>query len=131
LRHDIPLKKIILESKFEVISESKTVNDLRKELQNIMWKYVGIMRSEKELEYALKEMERLDTRAKSEFNNTLNSAQVEFSNMLALSKTIIRAALIRKESRGTHYLIDYPSRNDSRWLGRIVFEKNDVKMEAI
>jgi len=131
LKHDLPLKKIILESKFEVISERKTVNDLRKELQNIMWKYVGIMRSEKELEYALKEMERLDTRAKSEFNNTLNSAQVEFSNMLALSKTIIRAALIRKESRGTHYLIDYPSRNDSRWLGHIVFEKNEVKMEAI
>jgi L-aspartate oxidase len=131
LKHDIPFTKIFLKSKLEVISEINTVPDLRKELQNIMWKYVGIVRREKELEYALKEIELLDTRAKSKFNNTLNSSQVEFNNMLALSKIIIRAALIRKESRGTHYLLDYPRRNDSHWLGRIVFEKNEVKLETI
>ena len=131
LKHDIPFTKIFLKSKFEVISEINKVPDLRKELQNIMWKYVGIVRREKELEYALKEIELLDTRAKSKFNNTLNSSQVEFYNMLTLSKIIIRAALIRKESRGTHYLLDYPRRNDSHWLGRIVFEKNEVKLEAI
>lgn len=132
LKYDLLVEKNInLKSNFEVISESKTVPDLRKELQNIMWKYVGIVRNEKDLEYALKEIEQLDTRAKSEFKYNLNSAQVEFTNMLSLSKIIIRAALIRKESRGTHYLVDYPSRNDSLWLGHIIFEKNEVKMEAI
>jgi L-aspartate oxidase len=131
LKHALPVKTISLDSPFEVIPESKTRNDAKKDLQKIMWNYVSIMRSEKGLERALKEMEQLTSRTSSEFNKTINSSHIEFSNMLALSKTIIRAALMRKESRGTHYLLDYPSRDDSHWLGRIVFEKNEVKMEAL
>jgi L-aspartate oxidase len=131
LKRDIRLKKNDEKPSFEIISESKEENNLIKDLQKLMWKYVSIVRKESGLEYALNEIQNLEKQAKTLFKNRLNSRIPELLNMIAIAKIIIRAALIRKESRGTHYVEDYPYRDDAHWLGRIVFEKNEVKMEPI
>ena len=45
---------------------------------------------------------------------------VELESLLALSEIIARGALARQESRGSHFRLDYPVRNDSQWLKHTV-----------
>ena len=50
---------------------------------------------------------------------------------LSLEELATRAALLRTESRGSHYREDFSERNDKEWLKNIVFYKSDgtVQME--
>ena len=45
--------------------------------------------------------------------------------MLDLSEIIIESSLERKESRGSHFRLDYPVRNDKEWLNHILIKKID------
>ncbi|MEO5349501.1 MAG: FAD-binding protein [Magnetococcus sp. YQC-3] len=40
---------------------------------------------------------------------------VELRNLLDLAECIARGALARQESRGAHYRVDYPARDDAQW----------------
>ena len=44
--------------------------------------------------------------------------------MIKLAKLIVESALLRKESRGAHYRIDYPDKNDKEYLKSFVLNKN-------
>ena len=44
--------------------------------------------------------------------------------MIKLAKLIVESALLRKESRGAHYRIDYPEKNDKEYLKSFVLNKN-------
>lgn len=82
------------------------IDAMKEELQEIMWHYAGIVRSEElllkglDLIYQLKS--RFDRKVKC-----LNKAEYEFKNMLVVSQIIIKSALKRQESRGAHYREDY------------------------
>jgi len=52
---------------------------------------------------------------------------LEFQNMLLLSDMICRAALLRTESRGSHYRDDFPQENNIDWLKNIVVRKDGDK----
>ena len=80
-----------------------------------MQKLVGIFRSEEDLRRALNELENLTVRAKRAhvqgsrlFNPGWHLAQ-DLKSMLAISEAVTRSALARRESRGAHSRIDYPS----------------------
>jgi succinate dehydrogenase / fumarate reductase flavoprotein subunit len=51
-------------------------------------------------------------------------ASVEVYGMLTLAETIARSALQRRESRGCHFRLDYPT-EDKAWLKNIVLTKQD------
>jgi fumarate reductase (CoM/CoB) subunit A len=52
-------------------------------------------------------------------------AALEHRNLLDIAEAIIRAALLRTESRGSHYRSDYPQRNDADWLTNIFITRED------
>ena len=88
---------------------------IQRDLQEMMQDLVGIVRREEELQKALAELEKLESRARSagvtghrEYNPGWHTA-LDLSNMLAISKAITLAAIERKESRGAHFRDDYPS----------------------
>ncbi len=58
------------------------------------------------------------------FNQALTFA-LELGYLLDCGETIIRGALVRKESRGAHTRTDYPERNDVEWLKHILFTRRD------
>jgi len=103
---------------------------LKKELQEVMWTNVAIIRREEGLRLALKniaaikdKMERMILPEGSGYNQHLQDA-LELENMVLIAGLVTKSALIREESRGAHYRADYPDRRDE-CKKSIVLNKNN------
>ncbi|MCH8558695.1 MAG: L-aspartate oxidase [Balneolia bacterium] len=84
-----------------------------RELQQIMWDYVGIVRSDLRLNRAFRRTKLLHEEVESFYQRTKVSVPLcQLRNMIAVSYLIIKSAMIRKESRGLHYTTDYPEMKD-------------------
>ncbi len=99
------------------------VEKIKKLLQGIMWQQVGIIRSKKGLVAALGKIKKLEAKLKKLVKESTNKEVQELKNMLLLGKIIIINALRRKESRGTHFILDYPERHDNIWKTHLVIDK--------
>jgi succinate dehydrogenase / fumarate reductase flavoprotein subunit len=96
---------------------------LRDEIKALMTYQVGIFRNESDLLSARKQIRELKERFKRvglkskclAFNHELIQF-VELEGMLHLAEVMIEGALARKESRGSHFRMDYPERDDQHWL---------------
>lgn len=76
----------------------------RKELQEVMWDYVGIIREEDGLKKVVKIIEQWY----GLFEPLRKIEELELKNLLTVGICVARAALARQESRGGHYRSDYP-----------------------
>ena len=84
------------------------------EVRTCMWDYVGIVRSDKRLERAARRIRNLREEIREYYLEYLVTPDIlELRNIADVGELIIRSAQCRRESRGLHYTIDYPQRNDS------------------
>lgn len=87
-----------------------------KEIQAVMWDYVGIVRSNIRLSRAMRRIILLEREIDRFYRRTKISAPLlELRNMVTTAKLIVTCALKRKESRGLHFTTDYPVCNDRYW----------------
>ncbi|MCC5932896.1 MAG: L-aspartate oxidase [Candidatus Cyclonatronum sp.] len=85
----------------------------KRELQQIMTDYVGIVRSDLRLMRAFRRTRLLHEEVESFYKKSKISVPVcQLRNMIAVAYLIIRSALLRKESRGLHFTTDYPNTNE-------------------
>ncbi len=81
----------------------------RTELCSLMWDDVGIVRSTKQLENALQKIELLLLEVNEYYSSFRISVElIELRNLVENARLIVLSALSRKESRGAHFVKDYP-----------------------
>lgn len=85
------------------------VEELIKQLKDLMWNNVGIFRDELSLKNALVELNKIVLNFNRDYK-CLSIREYELRNMLIVAKAITVSALNRCESRGAHYRKDYPQK---------------------
>tara|TARA_Y100000766_G_C18729756_1_gene518218 strand:- start:148 stop:852 length:705 start_codon:yes stop_codon:yes gene_type:complete len=94
-------------------SEKFIVNYNWDDIRKIMWNYVGIIRTEKNLNLANEKIALIEKEVNLYYSKYfISSDLLELRNIVNIAKLIIKSALTRKESRGLHFSKDYPLSND-------------------
>jgi len=104
-------------------------------LKEVMWAGAGVIRDADSLQKAVSRIEELKSNSRHPPRKSVGDLKrhLEFHNMLLLCDMICRAALMRTESRGSHYRHDFPEEDNANWMKNIVVHQNGegMKMEAV
>ena len=110
----------------------ESIADLRTGMQQTMEDSAGIFRTEGSLVKGAATLRELQERSESmviddhsRAFNTQIVAALELSNMLDVAEAIIAAALRREESRGAHQRLDFPARDDERYLAHSLVHRGE------
>ncbi len=96
-------------------------------VRRLMWDYVGIVRTSQRLERALQTIRPILAEVCEYFRTQpLNRDQLELRNIATVGELIIRSAMRRKESRGLHFVEDYPERDDINFGQDTVIQGSDT-----
>jgi len=97
---------------FKRLDEAVVVNHNWDIIRRIMWNYVGIVRKKSRLETAKLRIDELRNEIRELFNTYhITPNLLELRNISLISALIIEAGMKRKESRGLHYIVDYPEKD--------------------
>ncbi|UPR35334.1 L-aspartate oxidase [Vibrio cyclitrophicus] len=95
------------------------------ELRLFMWDYMGIVRTDKRLERALRRIQMLQQETHEYYSYfKVSNNLLELRNLLQVAELMVRCAMQRKESRGLHYTLDYPELAEDSGPTILTPEKN-------
>jgi len=110
---------------------------IKRDLRELMWAKVGIVRNEADLIRALEGIHSLLGRSEragvagGKLYNPEWYDAICLRSMLLVSEAIVRSALLRQESRGAHFRSDHPGRDDAHWFVNVnVMKGKEGRMEA-
>jgi L-aspartate oxidase len=94
------------------------------EIRRLMWDYVGIVRTDKRLQRASTRLRNLQREIQEFYwHYKITTDLLELRNLATVAALIVDCALARKESRGLHYTLDYPERDDRNFLRNTILHR--------
>jgi fumarate reductase (CoM/CoB) subunit A len=112
-------------------NEAGNPQAIKTRIKSIMWQEVSLLRQEEGLRRALSEIQKIGDEALpylfAQTSRELREA-VEARNMVLVAEMVTRSALMRRESRGGHYRLDYPYRDDRDWLVNLFIREKAGRM---
>ena len=144
-RYHRPMREASIEqalariARWEQTGVGESVDALRAELQQTMEKYCGVFRSAEVLAEGVEKVKSLAARVAnvrlrdhSKVFNTARIEALELENLMALGLATVASALAREESRGAHSRVDFPQRDDERWLKHSLYHLNgDIEYKPV
>lgn len=113
---DSPPSKIWLHSTIDGIKDKIIISHDRTEVRRLMSDYLGIVRSSERLKMVHERVKVILKAIDSYYlGNPVSYEIVELRNIALVAELVIRCAKRRKESRGLHWIIDYPETDDKHW----------------
>ena len=102
------------EAILSISPERESILHMRREIRQVMWKYVSLQRDQQGLLEATRQLNNLRTSMLATGSTHQNNVLVwlETVNMLKVAELVIASALQRRESRGSHSRLDYPVLNE-------------------
>ncbi|WP_395693323.1 L-aspartate oxidase [Nocardioides sp.] len=94
---------------------------VRRELQELMTSRVGVLRSATGLADATALLDKLA----GEVAGTVDQDSWETTNLLTIATALADAAMLREETRGSHWREDFPDRDDARFAGHVDVTESD------
>jgi L-aspartate oxidase len=102
-----------------------SAEQLIRQVQDLMWNKVGIVREGRGLRSAVQELQELmQGTAHPHSRRAYEASNINLAGLL-----VARSALAREESRGAHYRLDYPDHNDAKFLKHSVVRGDAVRFE--
>ncbi len=98
---------------------------LIKKVQSLMWQHVGVVRDGKGLRQVVSELSALQT----QLPPASDRRSYEAANILQAGLLIARSALAREESRGAHYRLDFPLKNEARFHKHSVVSGDQIRFQ--
>jgi len=108
-----------------VTPPAKAAEDFIHQVQEIMWRDVGIVRSGKSLKHAIEQLEAL----RESLPKETSRRSYEANNIWQSAMLIARSAQARLESRGAHYRTDYPEHDDKKFNKHSVVAGTKIRFE--
>jgi len=117
--------------KARMINENVLVSHNWDQIRRLMWNYVGIVRSEKRLALVKKRLAPILREVAQHFRDYLLTPDlVELRNIALVAELIVQSSLLRKESRGLHAIVDYPSQDDVNWRHDTILSRSDKTIKS-
>jgi len=116
--------------------KGESVPALRNELARVMEDHCSVFRNEEVLQQGKEKVldirERIRDACIDDYSQVFNTARIEameLENLVEIGVATVVSALARTESRGAHSRIDYPERDDARWMRHSLFSLEGDKMD--
>ena len=91
----------------------------------MMWRHVAVVRDGKALKQVVVDLTAMQTN----LPKSQDRRSQEAANILQAGLLIARSALAREESRGAHYRVDFPLKNDQKFAKHSVVRGDAIKFE--
>ncbi len=104
---------------------SADVKSFTEQVQSLMWQHVGVVRDGKGLRKVVSDLRTMQER----LPKPVDRRAMEAANILQTGLLIARSALAREESRGAHYRLDYPLKNDVKFHKHSVVTGETIRFE--
>ncbi len=125
VKHGITASTAVRPSAAQSNGNSSETDNLRKKVQSLMWQHVGVVRDGKGLRQVVTGLKALHEQLPASSDRRAQEA----ANILQTGLLIARSALAREESRGAHYRLDYPLKNDAKFHKHSVVTGDKIRFE--